>query len=58
LPAVGYGLFRNGRMVLFYAFSTDIIDGWDPPGTHGNPEHLREAAYRMGVNLLVHAMTR
>ena len=57
-PAVGYGLFHEGRLVVFYAHESDLADGWEPPGIHPDPPEAREAALRMGVNLLVYAMTQ
>ncbi|MEM0962221.1 MAG: DUF4159 domain-containing protein [Bacteroidota bacterium] len=57
-PAVGYGLFHEGRLVVFYAHESDIADGWEAEGVHPNPPAVREAALRMGVNLLVYAMTQ
>ena len=57
-PAVGYGLFHEGRLVVFYAHESDLGDGWEPAGIHPDPPAAREAALRMGVNLLVYAMTR
>jgi hypothetical protein len=57
-PAVGYGLFHEGRLVVFYAHESDLGDGWEPEGIHPNPPAAREAALRMGVNLLVYAMTQ
>lgn len=52
----GLGLFHEGRLVVFYAYESDIADGWEPPEVHGDPPDTREAALRMGVNLLVYAM--
>ena len=57
-PAVGYGLFHEGRLVVFYAHESDLADGWEPAGIHPDPPEAREAALRMGVNLLVYAMTQ
>jgi len=57
-PAVGYGLFHQGRLVVFYAHESDLGDGWEPAGVHPDPPAAREAALRMGVNLLVYAMTQ
>ena len=57
-PAVGYGLFHEGRLVVFYAHESDLGDGWEPEGVHPDPPAVREAALRMGVNLLVYAMTQ
>ena len=57
-PAEGLGLFHEGRLVVFYAFQSDLADGWEPAGTHPDPPEVREAALKMGVNLLVYAMTQ
>jgi hypothetical protein len=57
-PAQGLGLFHEGRLVVFYAYESDLGDGWEPPGVHDDTAERREAALRMGVNLLVFAMTQ
>ncbi len=57
-PAQGYGLFLNGRLAVFYAYQSDLADGWEPEGVHPTSAATREAALRMGVNLLVYAMTQ
>lgn len=54
----GYGLYHQGRLVLFYAHEADVIDGWDEQSVHNNPESVREIAFRMGFNILYHALTR
>ncbi len=56
--AEGLGLFHEGRLVVFYSYESDLGDGWEPPGVHDNPPEKRQAALRMGTNLLVYAMTR
>jgi hypothetical protein len=56
LPAKGYGIFLKGRLVLFYAFSSDIGDGWESPEVHGDPPALRELAFRMGVNIVAYVL--
>lgn len=58
LPAQGLGLFHEGRLVVFYAYQSDLSDGWEPEGVHPTPSSTREAALQMGVNLLVYAMTQ
>ena len=57
-PAQGFGLFVDGRLAVFYAYQSDLADGWEPEGVHPDPAATREAALRMGVNLLVYAMTQ
>ncbi len=56
-PAQGYGVFRQGRLVLFYTWSADIGDGLEDPDVHGDPPQVREAAARMAVNILMYALT-
>jgi len=56
-PARGYGVFRNGRLVLFYSYSSDIGDGLEDPEVHGDPAEVREAAAKMAVNIMMYALT-
>ena len=58
-PPQGFGLFTSdGRLAVFYSYETDLGDGWEPASVHDNPPAVREAALRMGTNILVYAMTR
>ena len=56
-PAQGFGVFIDGRLAVFYSYESDLGDGWEDPGVHDDPDDVREAALRMGVNLVVYAMT-
>ena len=56
-PAQGFGVFRDGRLVLYYSWSSDIGDGLEDPIVHGDPPAVREAAARMAVNILMYALT-
>jgi len=53
----GYGLFHQGRLVLFYSYNTDIGDGLEDPEVHNDPPAKREAALRMGINVVVYALS-
>ncbi len=53
----GYGLFRNGRMVVFYSFESNLADGWADPEIHNNPASVRNKALQMGANILIYALT-
>lgn len=53
----GFGLFREGRLVLFYTYETNLADGWANPEVHNNPEPVRQKALQMGTNILVYALT-
>ncbi|MDG5816502.1 DUF4159 domain-containing protein [Chitinispirillales bacterium ANBcel5] len=51
-PAQGYGVFFEGRMILFYTYSTDIGNGMEDLHVHNVGEKRHELALRMGVNVL------
>jgi hypothetical protein len=57
-PAEGLGIFRGGRLVVFYSYESDLGNGWEDPETHDTPPELREQALRMGVNLYVYALSQ
>lgn len=48
----GYGIIKDGRLVCFYSFESDIGDGWEDPAVHKDPESIRQAALRMGANII------
>jgi hypothetical protein len=54
-PAQGYGIFLDGRLVVFYDYQCDLGDGWEDPEVHKDPPEKHEAALRMGVNLFAYA---
>lgn len=56
-PPRGYGIVHRGRVVLFYSYNTDINDGWEDAEVHNDPAERREAALRMGVNIITYALT-
>lgn len=57
LPAQGFGLFVGGRLAVYYSYQSDLGDGWEDPDVHHDPEPVREQALRMGVNLVVYAVS-
>ena len=56
-PARGFGVVHEGRLVVFYAWSSDVGDGLEAFDVHKDPEPVREAAIRMAVNIVVYALT-
>lgn len=56
-PAQGFGIFLDGRLAVFYSYQSDLGDGWEDADVHGDPPSVREAALRMGVNLVTYAVT-
>ena len=55
-PPRGYGVFYDGRLVVFYSFNTDLGDGWEDPAVHGDPPDVRRRALEMGANVFAHAL--
>lgn len=55
-PPQGLGLFANGRLCVFYTVETNPSDGWADPEVHNNPAEKREAALKIGTNILVYAL--
>jgi len=55
-PAQGFGIFLDGRLVVYYTYETDLGDGWEDPEVHRDSPEKREAALRMGVNLFAYAV--
>lgn len=56
LPPRGFAIFRDGRMVIFYTYESNLSDGW-AYDVHSPPQEVSDAALRMGVNLIVYALT-
>jgi len=55
-PAQGFGIFLEGRLVVYYSYQSDLGDGWEDFEVHRDPPEKHEAALRMGVNLFVYAV--
>lgn len=55
-PAQGFGVFHEGRMVMFYTFESDIGDGMEDPDVHNDPPERREQALRMGTNVVLYSI--
>ena len=53
-----WGVFYEGRLIVFYSHESDLGNGWEDPEVHEDPPELREEALQMGVNLFVYALTR
>ncbi len=56
-PPRGYGIFYKGRLVVYYTYESNVSDGWADPEVHNDPPDKREQAFRMGVNIVVYALT-
>lgn len=56
-PPKGYGIFYEGRLIVFYDYESDIADGLEDPEVHNDPPEKREQALRMAINIVIYALT-
>jgi hypothetical protein len=56
-PAQGFGLFYEGRLVVFYSYECDLGNGWEDKRIHNDPEEKRQQALRMGANIIAYCFT-
>ncbi|HEX6940121.1 MAG TPA: DUF4159 domain-containing protein [Longimicrobiales bacterium] len=57
-PAQGFGIFHEGRLIVFYSYESDLGNGWEDADVYDDPPEAREAALRMGVNLFLYALSQ
>ena len=57
-PPQALALFDNDRLIVLYTYESDLGDGWENPSIHNNPWEKREAALKMGVNIIYFALTQ
>lgn len=55
-PPQGFGLFHEGRLVLFYTYETDLGDGWEDAEVHKDNSQSRKKALQMGANIVQYAL--
>ncbi|MDH3270086.1 MAG: DUF4159 domain-containing protein [Gemmatimonadota bacterium] len=55
-PPQAFGIFIDGRMLVFYTYESDLGDGWEDEAVHEDPPATREQAIRMGVNLFLYVL--
>jgi hypothetical protein len=53
----GFGLFHNGRLVVYYTYESNPSDAWNDPEVHGDSPEKRQEALRFGTNIVVWALT-
>jgi len=58
LPAQGFGLIYEGRLILYYTYQCDLGDGWEDQAVHHDSEATRLKALQMGANLLQYVFTK
>ncbi len=57
-PSQGFGLFWEGRLVLYYSYESDLGDGWEDQDVHNDTPEARRKALQMGANLVQYAFTQ
>ena len=57
-PAQALALFEKERMIVLYTYESDLGDGWEDSNVHKNPWPIREAALKMGVNIIYYALSQ
>lgn len=57
-PPQGFGILLEGRLAVFYAYESNLADGWANPEVHKDPAEVRQAALQMGTNILLYALTQ
>ena len=57
-PPQGLGILYDNRLIIFYTYECDLGDGWEDPDVHNDPPEKREAALRMGINIVVYSLTQ
>ena len=57
-PPHGYGVIYEGQVVLFYSYNTDLQNGWESAEVYHDPPETREAALKMGINIVTYALSR
>jgi len=58
LPAQGFGLLWEGRLICYYSFESDLGDGWEDEEVHNDPIDKRLAALQMGANIVQYAFSQ
>ena len=58
LPAQGFGLVWEGRLICFYSYESDLGDGWEDEEVHNDPKEKRLAALQMGANIIQYAFSK
>ena len=56
-PAQGFAIILDGRVAVFFAFESDIGDGWEDQEVYNDPPEKHLASLRMGANLISYALT-
>jgi hypothetical protein len=56
-PPHAFGIVQDGRLVVLFSYDCDIGDGLEDEDVHHDPPEKRDAALRMGLNIVHYALT-
>ncbi len=56
-PAQGFGIYKNGRLCMYYTYETNISDGWADTKEHNDPPEKKEESFKMGANIIVYMLS-
>lgn len=48
----GFGIYYEGRLIVFYDYECDLGDGWEDHDVHNDSEEKRSEALKMGANIV------
>ena len=51
-PSQGFAIIKEGRIVVFYTYESDLGDGWEDPEIHNDSQSSRRKALQMGANII------
>jgi len=57
-PPQALAIFNKKKIVVLYTYESDLGDGWEDPSVHNNSPEIRNAALKMGVNIIYFALTQ
>ena len=58
-PAQGLALIKDGRVICYYSYESDLGNGWEDAGTYPEDSgEKRSAALKMGANLVQYVLTQ
>ena len=57
-PPQALALFEEDRIIVLYTYESDLGDGWEDASVHEDPWIIREAALKMGVNIIYYSLTQ
>lgn len=57
-PPQALAIFENDKLIVLYTYESDLGDGWEDATVHNDSPEIRDAALKMGVNIIYYALTQ